>query len=423
MAGRDEAPRRQSPRETGRDQRRRLLKPKRSWEIQASVAIAWVRNAADEALARDVPRDEIETRGRAYANVTAHLDLAAGFLKQRGTPRTWWLGTRVEGAWAHIHAAKVKLIGLLDDERLLAYSPRVLSLVHLYLTPTDAERIAVNWWFDQLEHRPIPVIVTGSLNAPEALRGPVNFEGSIATNPPGPLQLLGVAEQKAAALATALQASYERIAAHYQRLRRFQFSLIGSAAAVLLVVGALWLIGWRNPDVVPLCFPDPRAANAEADDQTTTGEHAVCPSSDAPQAADNPTPASSSATNADGSDAMPSAGDVPTVVLFGLLGASMTSISLVVRKAPPSSVPMASIRVSQAVLKAATGMMTAVLGLLFLRAGVIPGFTQVDTRSQILVYAVVFGAAQQLVTRFIDSRSNELLAAVTSTDEDDDASA
>jgi hypothetical protein len=30
-----------------------------------------------------------------------------------------------------------------------------------------------------------------------------------------------------------------------------------------------------------------------------------------------------------------------------------------------------------------------------------------------------FGAAQQLVTRFIDSRSNELLAAVTSTDEHD----
>ena len=143
-----------------------------------------------------------------------------------------------------------------------------------------------------------------------------------------------------------------------------------------------------------------RSADIAAQATTSAAADAVCPSRE--------------------TGAEPSAGDVGTVVLFGLLGASITSISLVVRRAPPSSVPMASIRVSQAVLKAATGMMTAVLGLLFLRAGVIPGFTQVDTRSQILVYAVVFGAAQQLVTRFIDSRSNELLAAVTSTDEDED---
>lgn len=61
-------------------------------------------------------------------------------------------------------------------------------------------------------------------------------------------------------------------------------------------------------------------------------------------------------------------------------------------------------------------MLTAVVGLLFLRAGVVPGFTRIDTRSQILVYAVVFGAAQHLVTTFIDRRCNELVEAVTSID-------
>jgi hypothetical protein len=60
-------------------------------------------------------------------------------------------------------------------------------------------------------------------------------------------------------------------------------------------------------------------------------------------------------------------------------------------------------------------MLTAVLGLLFLRAGVVPGFTRIDTRSQILVYAVVFGAAQHLVTRLIDARSDVLVSAVTVT--------
>jgi hypothetical protein len=33
-----------------------------------------------------------------------------------------------------------------------------------------------------------------------------------------------------------------------------------------------------------------------------------------------------------------------------------------------------------------------------------------------LVYAVVFGASQELITRFVDQRSNDLLAAVTSTE-------
>jgi hypothetical protein len=42
----------------------------------------------------------------------------------------------------------------------------------------------------------------------------------------------------------------------------------------------------------------------------------------------------------------------------------------------------------------------------------VPGFTRIDTRSQILVYAVVFGAAQQLVTRLIDARSDSLLDSV-----------
>ena len=61
-------------------------------------------------------------------------------------------------------------------------------------------------------------------------------------------------------------------------------------------------------------------------------------------------------------------------------------------------------------------MLTAILGLLFLRAGIVPGFTQVDTQSQILVYAIVFGASQELITRFVDQRSNDLLAAVTSSE-------
>jgi hypothetical protein len=92
-------------------------------------------------------------------------------------------------------------------------------------------------------------------------------------------------------------------------------------------------------------------------------------------------------------------------------------VRLVVRPAAASLVPMGATRWFQVLLKAATGMLTAVLGLLFLRAEVVPGFSQVDTQAQILVYAIIFGASQELITKFVDQRSNDLLDAVTTSEQ------
>jgi hypothetical protein len=41
----------------------------------------------------------------------------------------------------------------------------------------------------------------------------------------------------------------------------------------------------------------------------------------------------------------------------------------------------------------------------------VPGFTALDTQSEILVHAVVFGAVQDLFTRLVDTRVNELAQA------------
>ena len=250
------------------------------------------------------------------------------------------------------------------------------------------------------------------------------------------------------ALAAALQTAYAHIAAEYQRLRRFEWTIIGSTVLILGLVALLALLGWREPQVVPLCFPDPdetttttagtpppvtteEVAESEAPSadltgaaQTTTtvGERPpVCPSRDRPAAAGTTgdAGAGSGGSSSGATDESPSSsGDVGTVLLFGLIGASLTSVPFVVRRAPPTSVPISGIRVAQAGLKAALGMLSAVVGLMFLRAGVVPGFTQVDTRSQILMYAILFGAAQQIVTRAIDSRSNTLIEAVTADDVD-----
>ena len=97
---------------------------------------------------------------------------------------------------------------------------------------------------------------------------------------------------------------------------------------------------------------------------------------------------------------------------LGLLGgglASAVSVRKVVRSAAPYDVPLAL-----ALLKVPTGALTAVAGILLLGGGFVPGFSELDTQRQILAYALIFGYAQQLATRYLDNRATALLAEVPS---------
>jgi hypothetical protein len=328
---------------------RRGRKPrKRSWEVAAEAAMDGVRRIANQATAPD--------EATARHEVTRQLEAAESYLNLPATIRTWWLGSRLQGVWAHIHLARVAMIELMDAAQVDAYSPRVLTLADKYLKVDEPERIAIRGWFDRLDGR---------------------------------RRRDRIGKRDRMALAQALQSAHERMADEYHRLRRFQISIGLGAALILLLVAGLVLLGARQPNMVPLCFPDPDALGA--------GGTAVCPS---------------------GEHEKPAGSDVAVVVLFGLLGAVLTGVRFVVQHTVASSVPMSTTRCFQALFKAAVGTLAAVLGLLFLRAGAVPGFTQIDTQSQILAYAVVFGAAQELITRLIDQRSNTLLAGATATDRD-----
>jgi hypothetical protein len=62
-----------------------------------------------------------------------------------------------------------------------------------------------------------------------------------------------------------------------------------------------------------------------------------------------------------------------------------------------------------AALKLPTGAITAVLGLLLMRGEFIPGLSALDSSAQIVSWAIVFGYAQQLFTRFVDQQGNIVL--------------
>jgi hypothetical protein len=369
---------------------------KRAWEIRARVVIDWIQVTMD-----GVDRPLSGRKATQAEDVQKHLAAAESYLSRRPSLATWWAGTRIDGAWGHIGAASVSLLGVVDRDELVGMAPWIVELVTRYLPADDPNRRAVQDWVDWLS----PVDRGGVRHRPPP------------DGPPDP-----VAGGDRELLANALRAAYSRQSDQFERLRRFQGKVVGSVFVLMLLVVLLTAIGWHEPQVVPLCFPDPDSeveeatASAAEADQNTAGQPAavVCPSSDTPaeQPGDAPDDASDRA----------SSGDVATVVLFGLVGAALTSVQFVVRPAPSTALPLTSARIFQALLKAATGMLTAILGLLFLRAGVVPGFTRIDTRSQLIVYAVVFGAAQQLVTRLIDSRSDALIGSVAPTQDPQAAS-
>ncbi len=58
-----------------------------------------------------------------------------------------------------------------------------------------------------------------------------------------------------------------------------------------------------------------------------------------------------------------------------------------------------SLPVALALLKLPTGALTALLGLLLMRGNFVPGLSALDSSAQIIAWAIVFGYAQQLLTR------------------------
>src|SRR5205823_6467302 len=77
-----------------------------------------------------------------------------------------------------------------------------------------------------------------------------------------------------------------------------------------------------------------------------------------------------------------------------------------------SSTPV-SLPVWLAVLKLPTGALTALLGILLMRGDFIPGFGRLDTQPEIIAWAIIFGYAQQLLTRTVDQRARWVLEPVT----------
>ena len=178
--------------------------------------------------------------------------------------------------------------------------------------------------------------------------------------------------------------SYEKLDLEHNQLRSFRnilvlitFFVFGLTALTLYVVS-------RTPNLLPLCFAN-EVATAQAGVTGTSGLN--CPSGNALPG--------------------PVGNDVLIVAMLGALGGALTA-ALSIRNLRGTSNPY-DVPVALAMLKVPLGALTAILALVAIQGRFVPGLSVLDSQGQILAYALVFGFAQQALSRLLDKQAQNLL--------------
>jgi len=187
-----------------------------------------------------------------------------------------------------------------------------------------------------------------------------------------------------ASLRRLMDESYDAADRQYQQLRRFRNIVMSAGLLVFVLVVVLMIFISRNPSYFPLCFDTPLVPDKPADNLLNCPTAAGVPG--------------------------PQKYDVVVLALLGLMGGVLSGIVTIRnlnRSAAPYDAPVAL-----AFLKLPVGALTAVGGIALIQGGFVPGLTSLDTQNQILTYALLFGAAQHLITRLLDQKAQDLLDAV-----------
>jgi len=188
---------------------------------------------------------------------------------------------------------------------------------------------------------------------------------------------------KRAILRRLVEDGYEATDMQHERLRSFRNITLLLSAAVTVVVIVTLVVVTNNPDLLPLCF------------QKQPPEVGLsCPSSND--------------TTGPGSD------DILVVALMGLMGGTLSAV-FNLRTLRGTSAPYDA-PVALAILKLPLGALTAIVGLTLVQGDFIPGLSDLDSQDQILAYALLFGVAQQVFTRFVDQKAQTLLDGLPSKD-------
>lgn len=187
-----------------------------------------------------------------------------------------------------------------------------------------------------------------------------------------------------------------------RRVRSFRNVLLVSALILSLCVAGITLLGVLAPKKIPLCFAP----------ETVDSANVVCPTETlSVEVSGSGTSMPSQQELDEKMRDTANAWDVPLIEIVGLLSAALAS-ALALRSIKGTSTPY-SLPVAVAVLKLPSGALTAVIGLLLMRGGFVPGLSALDSSAQIIAWAIVFGYSQQVLTRLVDRQANTVLENVS----------
>ncbi|MFF9492735.1 hypothetical protein [Streptomyces flaveolus] len=175
------------------------------------------------------------------------------------------------------------------------------------------------------------------------------------------------------------------------RVRSFTYVVYGVAIALTVIAGLVGVFGALAPGTVPLCF-------------SPEGVGVVCPTG-------SDTSEQSQEGNVDALQSqVASPWDYAVVEFVGVIAAAVAAAASL-RRIKGTSTPY-NVPVALALLKLPTGALTAVLGLLLIRGEFVPGLQALNSSAQIIAWAIIFGYAQQLFTKFVDNQAQSVLSSV-----------
>jgi hypothetical protein len=180
--------------------------------------------------------------------------------------------------------------------------------------------------------------------------------------------------------------SYEKLDLEHAQLRSFRNILLFAAVfTAIITAGTIFFVS-RNPSLMPLCFD--REVPTGVEPLVTTVDGKSCPTGSGPGVG-------------------PAGSDILVVAALGALGGALAA-TLSIRNLKGTSTPY-DVPVALAFLKVPLGALTAILALVAIQGDFVPGLSILDSQGQILAYALVFGFAQQALSRLLDQRAQSLL--------------
>lgn len=305
-------------------------------------------------------------------------------------------GPLIERARGNLDAAEAQLLNIAGPGYILGQMPSLLRHVQRHLKPTDPGRQE----FERIAR-------ALGINNPE-LRSAVNGQERDQQAIKQMLDLDTINRERGKIVTTVRAASSQALRANI-RLRSFRDIVVLITVIMTILAVALAIVGYRNPTWLPLCFaPQDGGKSVVVCPTGQSGPFIPLQSvSTAEEAQKSPSTVWDTDTVVEGT-VRPQ--DVMVVELIGLIAAAVAAAASI--RTIKGSSERYGIPLALAMLKLPTGAVTAFLGLMLMRGNFVPGLSALDNPAQILAWALVFGFAQELFTRFVDQQGHSVLNTV-----------